>query len=187
MFEATPAPEGETDADREARRESVLTAWHAFEPRDTMEQMLATQIVACFFAALDCQRRAVAEGSTVTAIRLYAQTTGMHRAMRQAVQALERYREKVAMATAAAVAREGMKLVMQREARPDAAAPVAPKTPIQPIHREKLAPVAPAVRTRPADPVLDSVIKGLGVGGSKRDLLGGAAMLPVSAAALPVR
>ena len=86
VFEATPAPEGETDADREARRESVLTAWHAFEPRDTMEQMLATQIVACFFAALDCQRRAVAEGSTVTAIRLYAQTTGMHRAMRQAVQ-----------------------------------------------------------------------------------------------------
>ncbi len=164
LIDALRAPEGATEAERDRRRRAIRTLFEGVAPDDALGQMLAGQAVAAFLGAIDCQRHAAAETERPRAERLYGRAVALFRTMQSAVKAL-----------AAMVRPADEQQAIRREEQP-AAKPLQ-----QPIRREK-----PAIPL-PAHPVLDAMLKGLGAGGAKRDLLSGAAMMPLAAGAMPMR
>jgi hypothetical protein len=84
-----PAQPDETEAEYADRSAAAATGWAAFHPRDTVEQMLAAQIVAAHYAALDCLTRAVETEDTTKAERLRRSHATMTRGMRDTMRQLD--------------------------------------------------------------------------------------------------
>ena len=129
-----PAQPDETDTEYEERFAAATTAWAAFRPRDTVEQMLAAQIVAAHHAALDCLTRAAETEDPARADKLRRSHATMTRTMRDLMRLLETRQQRSAD-TQAPLAIEPIPKPRRR--------PAEPKTTQQPLHREK-APAAPA-------------------------------------------
>ena len=128
-----PAQPDETDTEYEERFAAATTAWAAFRPRDTVEQMLAAQIVAAHHAALDCLTRAAETENQTQADKLRRSHATMTRTMRDLMRLLETRQQRSAD-TQAPLAIEPIPKPRRR--------PAEPKTTQQPLHREK-APAAP--------------------------------------------
>ena len=128
-----PAQPDETDTEYEERFAAATTAWAAFRPRDTVEQMLAAQIVAAHHAALDCLTRAAETEDPARADKLRRSHATMTRTMRDLMRLLETRQQRSAD-TQAPLAIEPIPKPRRR--------PAEPKTTQQPLHREK-APAAP--------------------------------------------
>ena len=86
-----PAQPDETDAEYAERFAAASTAWAGFHPRDTVEQMLAAQIVAAHYSALDCLARAAETEDQARADRLRRSHATMIRGMRGMMSLLERF------------------------------------------------------------------------------------------------
>jgi hypothetical protein len=84
-----PAQPDETDAEYAERFAAASTAWRSFHPRDTVEQMLAAQIVAAHYAALGCLTRAAETEDQARADRLRRSHATMIRSMRDTMRQLE--------------------------------------------------------------------------------------------------
>jgi hypothetical protein len=123
-----PAQPDETEAEYAERFTAAATAWAGFRPRDTVEQMLAAQIVGAHYAALDSLARAAETEDDMKAERLRRSHATMIRAMRDTMRLLEIHQKRPADTEAVA-----------------AIAPIAPprrrpaeeKSTQHPIQREK--------------------------------------------------
>jgi hypothetical protein len=91
-----PAQPDETDAEYAERFAAVTTAWAAFRPRDTVEQMLAAQIVAAHYAAIDSLARAAETDDSTKAERLRRSHATMSRTMRDLMRVLESRQQRPA-------------------------------------------------------------------------------------------
>ena len=91
-----PAQPDETDAEYAERFAAVTTAWAAFRARDTVEQMLAAQIVAAHYAALDSLARAAETEDSTKAERLRRSHATMTRTMRDLIRLLESRQQRPA-------------------------------------------------------------------------------------------
>ena len=128
-----PAQPDETRAEYAERFAAATTAWVAFHPRDPVEQMLAAQIVAAHYAALDCLTKAAETEDPARADRLRRSHATMTRTMRDTMRLLESRQQRPAdTAPPPAIA----------PIPPPRRRPAEPKTTQQSMHREK-APAAP--------------------------------------------
>ena len=87
----------ETDAEYAERFAAVTTAWAAFHPRDTLEQMLAAHIVGAHHAGLDCLSRAMSVQDSALADRLRRSYATMVRSMRDTMRLLDRQQQSPAV------------------------------------------------------------------------------------------
>ena len=123
-----PAQPDETDAEYAERFAAAATAWAAFRPRDTVEQMLAAQIVTAHHSALDCLSQAAETEDHARADRLRRSYATMTRSMRDTMRLLESRQQRPAD-TQAPPAIEPIPKPRRR--------PAEPKATQQPLHREK--------------------------------------------------
>ena len=114
-----PAQPDETEAEYAERFAAATTAWAAFRPRDTVEQMLAAQIVAAHYAALDCLTRAAETEDSTKAERLRRSHATMTRGMRDTMRQLDE-RQQHPADTEAPPAIEPIPAPRRRPAEPNA-------------------------------------------------------------------
>ena len=138
---AVRAQPDETEAEYDERFTAVTTAWAAFRPRDTLEQMLAAHIVGAHHAGLDCLSRAVAVEDSALADRLRRSYATMVRTMRDTMRLLDRQQQRPAD-----TAPPMMALAPIPPPRPR---PPEPNTEQHPVHRENPAEL-PAAEPDPA-------------------------------------
>ena len=91
-----PAQRDETEADYEERFATASAAWAAYRPRDIVEQMLAAQIVAAHYSALDCLARAAEAENQIQADKLRRSHVMMIRSMRDGVRQLDHRQQRPA-------------------------------------------------------------------------------------------
>jgi hypothetical protein len=123
-----PAQPNETDAEYAKRFAAAATAWAAFRPRDTVEQLLAAQIVAAHHSALDCLSQAADTEDLAQADKLRRSHATMARTVRDMMRLLES-RQKRPADTQALPAIEPIPKARRR--------PAEPITTKQPMHRDK--------------------------------------------------
>ena len=123
----------ETGAEYEERFAAASIAWAAFRPRDPMEQMLAAQIVAAHYAAIDCLNQAALTDDPALAERLRRSHASLTRTMRDTMHLLDRHQQRPAdTAPLLSIAPIPPPRRLSPEAKPAQ----------QPMHRDK-APAAP--------------------------------------------
>ena len=132
----------ETEAEYAERFAAVTAAWAAFHPRDTLEQMLAAQIVGAHHAGLDSLSRAMAAADPALAEKLRRSYATMTRTMRDTMHLLERQQQRPAQ-----VAPPVMALV---PIPPPRRQPPEPKPAQHPIHGEKVRTTAEPPNKDPA-------------------------------------
>ena len=86
----------ETGAEYAERFAAVTAAWAAFRPRDTLEQMLAADIVGAHHAGLDCLSRAMAMEDSAVSEKLLGSYETMTRTMRDTMRLLDRQQQRPA-------------------------------------------------------------------------------------------
>ena len=123
----------ETSAEYEQRFAAATAAWASFRPRDPMEQLLAAQIVAAHYAALDCLNQAALTEDPALADKLRRSHATLMRTIRDTTHLLERQQQRPAH-TASPLS---IAPIPPPRRRPSEAKPAQ-----QPLHREK-APAAP--------------------------------------------
>ena len=90
---ATIAVSDPSDETRNGHMNALLAAMQGIAPRDEVEGMLATQMVACHFAAMECYRRAAIPEQTIDGRRLnLGQANKLSRTFTDLLQALNRQR-----------------------------------------------------------------------------------------------
>jgi hypothetical protein len=123
------AQPNETPAEYAERFAAVTTAWAAHRPRDPMEQLLAAQIVAAHYAALDCLNKAADTEDPAQAgrqTRFYATLT---RTIQNMIRLLADQQRRPAIAAQPMPAIEPIPPLRRR--------PAEPITTKQPMHRDK--------------------------------------------------
>ena len=116
---AIPAPPNETEAEYAERFATAATAWAAYRPRDPVEQMLAAQIVAAQYSALDCLARAVDTEDLTKAERLRRSHATLIRSVRDLMRLLTQQQQRPAD-TAPLPAFEPIPALRRRPAEPNA-------------------------------------------------------------------
>ncbi len=118
----------ETEAEYKERYTAIVTAFAAFAPRDPVEQMLAAQLVAAQYAALDCLAQAAAAEDATTHDRLFRIHASLTRAADIAMRHLTKAQERPAATLPPPP-------VIETPAQPEPVTALKPRQ--QPMHREK--------------------------------------------------
>ena len=118
----------ETEAEYKERYTAIVTAFAAFAPRDPVEQMLAAQLVAAQYAALDCLAQAAVAEDSATHARLHRIHASLNRSVNTNMRLLLKAQERPAESLPTPPA-------IEAPAQPE---PVVALKPLQhPIRREK--------------------------------------------------
>ena len=118
----------ETEAEYAERFNAVTAAWASYRPRDTQEQMLASQIVGAHYAALDCLSNAVQTDDQAQIDHRTRSHTAMIRTMQNMIRLLADQQQRPLVA---APPMPAIELIPPPRRRPP-----APKIAQQPMHRE---------------------------------------------------
>ena len=122
------AKPNETEAEYKDRYTAITAAFAAYAPRDPMEQLLAAQIVAAQYAALDCLAQAAVAEDSATHARLHRIHASLNRSVNTNMRLLLKAQERPAESLPTPPA-------IEAPAPPE---PVVALKPLQhPIRREK--------------------------------------------------
>ncbi len=143
VMDTARAKPNETGAEYNERYSAAAAALAAFGPRDPLEQMLAAQLVAANYAALDCLDRAMAERDPVRQSQMYRAHSQLTNTINTTTRALARAQKRGADAL---VPQPGN----QVPAQPVTGGALQPRQ--QPRHREKPPAVPTLVYNAAMDP-----------------------------------